>query len=144
MDSDLRRKFGRRVGELARLWRGAIDRELKPVGLSFMQWLTLYQLAESGTDLVQKELASRIGVEGPAMVATLDRLVRAGLVERRVSPHDRRANTVHLTVSGESALARAETALARVRERLLEGFDEEVLRPVEDVLETIIARARNT
>ncbi|NKC11726.1 MAG: MarR family transcriptional regulator [Gammaproteobacteria bacterium] len=142
VNQQLQREFGRRIGEVARLWRGTIDRELKPMGLSFMQWLTLSQLAECGEALVQKELAARLGMEGPAMVAILDRLVRAGLVERRVSHNDRRANTVHLTQSGEAMLVTAEQALIKGRQKLLGGLHEATLSNTAKVLEAIIERAR--
>lgn len=120
---DLRRDFSRRLGEVARLWRGVLDRELRAVDLSFMQWLTLSQLDAAEADLVQKALAARVGIEGPAMVAILDRLVAGGLVERRVSVTDRRANTVHLTRAGKDRLGVAERELQRVRDVLLEDLD---------------------
>ncbi|MBT6276067.1 MAG: MarR family transcriptional regulator [Chromatiales bacterium] len=144
MKREIHGVFGRRVGELARLWRGAIDRELRPVGLSFMQWLTLSQLAESGADLVQKDLAARMAVEGSAMVAILDRLVTADLVERRVSATDRRANTVHLTSTGHAMLGNAELAMDAVRGRLLADLDESALVETGAVLEHIIERARGS
>ncbi len=139
---DPRRIFSRRLGEAARLWRGTLDRELRSVNLSLMQWLTLSQLAEAGLDLVQKELAARVGIEGPAMVGILDRLVSAGRVERRVAPNDRRANTVHLTPAGERALEAAEAALVRVRDVLLVDLDDQALREATVVLGRVVARAR--
>ncbi len=121
---DLRRDFSRRLGEVARLWRGVLDRELRAVDLSFMQWLTLSQLDAAEAEPVQKALAARVGIEGPAMVAILDRLVAGGLVERRVSITDRRANTVHLTRAGRDRLGVAERELQRVRDVLLEDLDD--------------------
>ena len=141
--SEQRREFSRRIGEVARLWRGSLDRELKPLGLSFMQWLTLSQLAVAGEDLVQKDLAARVSIEGPAMVGVLDRLVRAGLVERRVSPTDRRANTIHLTDAGVASLEAAEHALENVRVTLLQDLDDRELEQATNALQLIVERGRS-
>lgn len=124
------------------MWRGQIDRHVKPLGLSFLQWLTLSQLAAASRTVVQKDLATLVGIEGPAMVGVLDRLVMAGLVERRVAVHDRRANTVHLTSDGRRKLRGAELALAEVRDRLLQDLSDAELESVSDVFERIVARAR--
>ena len=138
---DLRRDFSRRLGEVARLWRGVLDRELRAVDLSFMQWLTLSQLDAAEAALVQKALAARVGIEGPAMVAVLDRLVAGGLVERRVSITDRRANTVHLTRAGKDRLGVAERELQRVRDVLLEDVDDAELTQGTALLGRVADRA---
>ncbi len=114
--------FAVALGDVARLWRGQIDRRLRPSGLSFMQWLTLSQLSRAGSDVVQKDLAALVSIEGPTMVGILDRLVRSGLVERRVSSRDRRANTVHLTMSGHGKLREVEGDLRALREDMLAGL----------------------
>ena len=77
---------------MARAWRGQVERELKPLGLTFVQWSTLTQISMSEGDLVQKDLALRVGIDSPTMVGVLDRLVKGELVERRTSSHDRRAS----------------------------------------------------
>ena len=138
---DLRRDFSRRLGEVARLWRGVLDRELRAVDLSFMQWLTLSQLDAAEAEPVQKALAARVGIEGPAMVAVLDRLVAGGLVERRVSITDRRANTVHLTRAGKDRLGVAERELQRVRDVLLEDLDDAELTQGTALLGRVADRA---
>ncbi len=114
--------FATKLGEVARLWRGQIDRRLRPLGLSFMQWTTLSRLSHLGDGIVQKDLAGAVGIEGPTMVGVLDRLVAAELVERRVAAADRRAKTVHLTAKGRELLAESENELGKLREALLEGL----------------------
>ena len=141
-DGALRRTFAYHLGEVARLWRGQIDRQVRPLGLSFMQWLTLLQLSRADTDFVQKDLALAVGIEGPTMVGVLDRLVKAGLVERRVARHDRRANTVHLTDGGLRVLDDAERELRKLREVLLEGLSEAELETSSAVLARVGARAK--
>ena len=135
-------EFAVRIGELARLWRGQIDRCVRPLGLSFMQWQTLTQLARSDEDMVQKELAAMVGIEGPAMVGVLDRLVDADLVERRVAPHDRRANTVHLTAAGDRILDRAEVELRTLRDAMLAELSDQELDTCIRVFDRVSGEAR--
>ena len=135
-------EFAVRIGELARLWRGQIDRCVRPLGLSFMQWQTLTQLARSNENMVQKELAAMVGMEGPAMVGVLDRLVHADLVERRVAPHDRRANTVHLTAAGDRILDRAELELRKLRDVLLAELSDQELDTCIRVFDRVSGEAR--
>ncbi len=141
-DATLRQTFGYHIGEVARLWRGQIDRHVRPLGLSFMQWVTLLQLSRADKDFVQKDLAQAVGIEGPTMVGVLDRLVEAGLVERRVAAHDRRSNTVHLTGGGRAILRVADTEIGKLRDGLLEGLSEAELRTAIAVLARVGARAK--
>ena len=141
-DATLRQTFGYHIGEVARLWRGQIDRHVRPLGLSFMQWVTLLQLSRADKDFVQKDLAQAVGIEGPTMVGVLDRLVEAGLVERRVAAHDRRANTVHLTGGGRAILRVADKEIGKLRDGLLEGLSEAELRTTIAVLAHVGARAK--
>ena len=120
-------EFAVKLGELARLWRGQIDRHLRPLDLSFLQWQTLTQLARADEYLVQKDLAAAVGMEGPTMVGVLDRLVERDLVKRRVAAHDRRANTVHLTDAGIEILRLAEAKLHELRDVLLADLSGEEL-----------------
>ena len=140
---DRRQEFAYKLGEVARLWRGLLDRQLKPTGLSFLRWSTLARLSRAEGDIVQKDLALLVGTEGPTMVGVLDRLVKSGFVERRVSPRDRRANTVHLTRAGHRILRDAEKALREVREVLLEGVSETELEDSVALFELIVERERN-
>ncbi len=141
-DATVRQTFGYHIGEVARLWRGQIDRHVRPLGLSFMQWVTLLQLSRANKDFVQKDLAQAVGIEGPTMVGVLDRLVGAGLAERRVAAHDRRANTVHLTDDGRAILRAADKELGKLRDGLLEGLSDTELRVAIAVLAHVGARAK--
>jgi DNA-binding MarR family transcriptional regulator len=56
---------------------------------------------ESG--LSQQALADLLGMFPSRLVAVLDDMQRAGLVERRPHPGDRRVSALHLTVAGKKA-----------------------------------------
>jgi DNA-binding MarR family transcriptional regulator len=60
-------------------------------------------LAEGQPALRLGELANRLGVEAPAVTRQVQRLERAGLVERVADPEDRRAQRVRATHAGREA-----------------------------------------
>lgn len=60
-------------------------------------------LAEGQPALRLGELATLLGVEAPAVTRQVQRLERAGLVERVADPEDRRAQRVRATQAGREA-----------------------------------------
>lgn len=102
-----------------RAWRAMADlvldsrrrREVADaVGLSFGKIRALRRVADQPRTM--GELAGALGVDPPNLTAVVDDLERAGLVERRAHPSDRRAKVVVATPAG--------AALARAAERDLE------------------------
>ena len=87
----------------------AIAAELKKFGLSIPQFDLLSTLTEQ-EGLTQQELAERLYVTKGNVSGLVDRLVEAGLVERRASPGDRRSHALHLTAAGRRLAARAMAA----------------------------------
>ena len=67
----------------------------------------------------QLAMAQRLGVDRTVMTYLLDDLEKAGLVERRPDPADRRARRVVLTESGRARLCEVERRLRTVEEHLL-------------------------
>jgi MarR family transcriptional regulator for hemolysin len=78
---------------------------LAEVGISVRDYCVLMKSAE--TDRTQNEVAELAGLDKTTMVVTLDRLERAGLVQRRVSELDRRARIVTVTEAGLGVYERA-------------------------------------
>jgi DNA-binding MarR family transcriptional regulator len=73
---------------------------------------SLLVLARSNPGICQIELGSHLGIDKASMVALLDRLESAGLIERRRSTRDRRRQGIFLTAGGSAEL---ETLLVDVR-----------------------------
>ena len=90
-----------RFVRLHRRASGAIAGELKAIGLSIPQFDLLSTLTEQ-EGLSQQELAARLYVTKGNVSGLLDRMVEAGLVERRAIPGDRRSNALHLTPKGRT------------------------------------------
>jgi DNA-binding MarR family transcriptional regulator len=79
----------------------AIAAELKALGLSIPQFDILSTLTER-EGFTQQELAAQLYVTKGNVSGLVDRLVEAGLVERRPIPGDRRSHALHLTGAGRA------------------------------------------
>jgi DNA-binding MarR family transcriptional regulator len=67
----------------------------------------------------QTTLAHAIGLDKTTMVVTIDALERAGLVERRMSSHDRRARVIAVTDAGRAKVAEGQRIVARIQADVL-------------------------
>jgi MarR family transcriptional regulator for hemolysin len=115
-------QLGLVIAETARCWRNKLDERLRPLGLSQSRWLVLVHLSKRGDGVVQKALAEWLGIEGPTLVRTLDRMTEDGWIERRESATDRRAKTVHLTKQSRAIIRKIEKVAAQLRSELLAGI----------------------
>jgi MarR family transcriptional regulator for hemolysin len=98
-------RLGKTLGIAAKLCREHFDQGLREAGSSFHSYMVLRH-AESYPDLNQRQLAERLGIEGPTLVRHIDRLVAEGLVQRVRDGDDRRVSRVELTAAGKDHLDR--------------------------------------
>ena len=76
---------------------------------------SLLCLVRSNPGIAQIELGTHLGVDKASIVALLDRLERAGLIERRRSTRDRRRQGISLTEAGSRGTRGADGAGASAR-----------------------------
>lgn len=107
---------------LARRMRTEAESELRAFGLRPRHVIALTLLRDHG-DRSQSDLAEALGIDPTNVVALLNELEAADLVERRRSPQDRRRHTVVLTEAGCLRLAEVEHALTTVEKRLFSALD---------------------
>jgi DNA-binding MarR family transcriptional regulator len=105
----------------ARLFARAIDRRLKPLGLSSAHMPVMFALGD-GREMSQKALAQAASIEQPTMAATLSRMERDGLVQRRPDPGDRRAMLFSLTPRAAEKADAVHAAAVEVNQRALAGL----------------------
>lgn len=133
--------LGPLVSDLSRVWRARLDQRLKPLGLSQVQWRVLLLLARVRATMVQRELAARIGIEGPTLVHLLDRMARRGWVVRRASSDDKRCKTVHLTPKARRMVRQIRQVTQGFRQELFAALPPEELARCSRTLETLLRRA---
>lgn len=101
-------------------WRTALDRRLRPLGLSRATWMLLAFVRKlDGPN--QTQLADRLGLEGASVVRLVDRLEREGYVVRRAGA-DRRVRTIHTTAKGEALAAEILRVAGEMRNELFRGI----------------------
>lgn len=125
----------------ARAWRTKLDQRLRPLGLSQGKWRTLVHLSLGGNKLTQKEIAERMGIEGPTLAGLLDRLQDDGWIERRGSAEDRRCKIVHLQRRSKAVLDKIFNAAHSLRTELVENIPQRDLETCIRVLRQIRAKA---
>lgn len=108
----------RRVGSL-------VTRELasvfSAVGLAPGQFSILMIVAEN-PGCTQSQIASLARLDRSTLALVLARLRRLGLIRRVTDSGDRRANRVHATDAGETAIRSVLPRLARFEQRIAGGF----------------------
>lgn len=118
-------------------WRGLLrvhsalardlDAELRAAhDLSLQEYEVLLVLAEAPERRMRmSDLAASVLLSQSGMTRLVDRLARAGLLERTRCPVDRRGLNAELTDAGRTRLEKARpTHLGGVRRRFLDHFDE--------------------
>ena len=94
---------------------------LEQLGMTTRMWGALSVLDAEGA-ITQQKLGQSTGIDPSSMVATVDDLEAAGLVERRRHPSDRRAHALHITEKGRATLSRGR--------RVARGAQEDLLAPL--------------
>jgi MarR family transcriptional regulator for hemolysin len=134
---DLEERFSDALHSTSRSWRQAVDRKLKYLGVSQASWMTIAMAAKARSPLSQSELADKLAVEGATMVAMIDRLVKAGLVNREASTTDRRVKRVVLTAAGMKIYEKVKAEAAALRKDLLAHTDQKKLLIATELLESL-------
>lgn len=126
------------VGRAFQQWAGASVANLPGGQRAYLALVT----AATGHPRTQLALAGQLGIDKTAMTYLIDGLERAGLVERRLDPADRRARQVLVTAKGQAALAEAAQRLAGIESRLLAPLAEDEARQFRDLLGRVATAAR--
>ena len=118
----------------ARLWRARFADRMKALDQSDARWTALYMIADASAPINQRDLAERLGVQGPTMVKLLDALEKQGLIRRTAVKSDRRAKEIAIENKGRETLEILDGFAAKMRDELFEGVTEEALQTTLDVL----------
>lgn len=110
--------FGFAIGTIFRAYVKAVEAALDdtPGGPRGYQVLAAAVQGDAGS---QRSLARRLGVDRTVMTYLLDDLERAGLVERRPDPADRRNRHIVVTEHGREHWAKLRSEVGRVEHRIL-------------------------
>jgi DNA-binding MarR family transcriptional regulator len=104
------------------------------VGLNATDMDCLRLLFQKSTS-TPSELARHTGLTSGAATAMLDRLERAGLIERRPNPDDRRGTLIVPAPSSAERAASWFESARRAQDELISSYPEEELEIIADVFE---------
>ncbi len=131
---------GYRVYEAHRSLVRCIERVLAPFGITSVVWNALNQLEKRGP-LTQTQLAEVLRKEQATITRAIDRMAKAGLVERTPDEKDRRVNIVSVTPYASELLTAIEPHAVTVAAAVVDGISEEELEVFFSVLEKVVANA---
>ena len=117
----------------------ALERDMVPeAGMPLAWYEVLRHLSDaSGGMLRYQELARVAGITNSGASRRLDQMTKAGLIERRSCPTDRRGVFAHITGKGETAFSRAHAVFLRSLER---NFGSQVQPQEADVISAALSR----
>ncbi len=116
--------IGEVVNRAARLLRRLADARLERFGLSSGYLPVVTALMEED-GLTQKALVARAAIEQPTMVATLARMERDGVIERRPDEDDRRSVRYSLAESTKARLPEIRAAIKALSAEAVDGLSNE-------------------
>jgi MarR family transcriptional regulator, transcriptional regulator for hemolysin len=93
------------IGDTARLLRRRFEQKAKGHSLSRAQWQVLASV-QRYQGIHQHTLADLMEMKPITLVRLLDKLQEAGLIERRIDEHDRRARRLYLTAQADPTMTR--------------------------------------
>jgi MarR family transcriptional regulator for hemolysin len=134
---DFENSIGFIVNRTARAFVKALDLELHDkVGITVGQWKVIVMLHKHN-GMTQKEIADRLGLEGPTLIPIIDRMEKEELVIRRVDPSDRRNNRIYRTEKADALWEKMMHCALKVRQVSVNGISEEDLGTMRAVLDKI-------
>jgi len=130
------RSVGFLISQLGFLSSRRFHAALERLGIDPRDFLLMRFVAASDGQS-QQALADRLGVPPSRMVALVDHLEDAGLVERRADPDDRRVRGLHLTRKGRGVLDRAAKIAIDYETQLCAGINREEREQLIDLLQRL-------
>jgi len=109
---------GHYIRRLQQIAVGIFMDETADVNVTPVQFALLFAASQqSGLD--QRTLAGKIGLDTSTIGAVVDRLESRGLIERQISPDDKRVRLLSVTAAGRKLLHGVMPAMLRAQERML-------------------------
>lgn len=139
--------IGYLIADLTRLFGRVFDRRAAHLGLTRAQWRALKRIHDQ-EGLSQVELADGMDMEPIAVGRVVDRLQKAGFVERRPDPDDRRRWRLHLRPQARQVMDGIVEVSTRLRAEALKGLSgnevEALLRSLLHVRDNLVRLDRDS
>jgi DNA-binding MarR family transcriptional regulator len=127
--------IGHLLSMVCRTYRARASSILESIGLYKGQEMILYRLRQEA-GMAQSELAGCMHVKAATITHTLQRLERAGLIERRQDSSDQRISRVYLTPAGGAIVDQMDQIWVELEETSFGCLDE----PERDTLRKLLLK----
>ncbi|RAL24148.1 MarR family winged helix-turn-helix transcriptional regulator [Thermoflavimicrobium daqui] len=124
MEFDYSNALTHLMSHVLKLYRHNVDMLIGEYDVSPGQPPLLMRLAEKDGQ-IQKELARQIHVKPATLTVMINRMQKAGLVERKPDQIDQRVSRVYLTEKGRLATEAVKNALYTIEQKCFEHFSSE-------------------
>ncbi|MFH1609750.1 MAG: MarR family transcriptional regulator [Candidatus Bipolaricaulota bacterium] len=125
--------LGHLLAQACKLLRDRMHARMEEIGLHRGQGFILFRLGDQD-GIVQTELAHQAMVRPATLTPALQRMERAGLIERRPDPRDQRVSRVYLTDKGKAVRLRTKGIWQDLERELRVAFDAEEQIRLRDAL----------
>jgi len=92
---------------------------------------------------IQREIAESCHLEPATITSIIFNMEKAGMVERRQNPADRRVVCVWLTNKGREARKTTKKIFDMIEKESFEGFQEQEIKQMKDLLKRMLDNIRN-
>lgn len=144
MKQELLSKYLDKLDEMLPLFIRRLHQELADSmnnGVTANQFMVMKMLNDRG-QMTVSDMAEGLSVSLSAVTSLVDRLHRAGMVERRRSEDDRRVVWLELTEEGRKLVATCQAGRLRVMQRYLGQLEDKELEFMVEIYEKIISMMR--
>lgn len=142
MNRDIMLRYIDRLEEMQGRFIRRIHQELAGImdpGITGHQFIVLKMINDHGRQVTVSQVAEYLGVSLSAVTAMVDRLCKAGMLERHRSEEDRRVVRLKITGEGRRVVRLCDEGRQRIIMRYLKLVTEEDLLHMIGIYEKIIA-----
>ena len=141
---DLEKSIGFVINRTGKALVYAFDQELrKSFGITFGQWKIIITLANNNDGLTQKEIAEKLGLEGPTIIPIIDKLEKDGFVIRIADKNDRRNNRIFLTKKTNESIDSMVSYALKIKEISVRNISEQDISITKYTLEKMWHNIQN-
>jgi len=115
------RSLGFILSDISRLARTEFDRRVRDLGVTRAQWLVLLHLARR-PGCTQSDLADAMQIQKITVSRHVDRLVRAGWIDRRDHAEDARAYHLYTSRKSQPLIKKLATVAGAMRLEYMQGL----------------------
>jgi len=121
---------------LSKLYYGVLSKKLEKLDTE-RYFSILYYIQNNNGCSCQQEICDSLYIDKTAMVKVLDSLTKAGLIERKVNPNDRRQHFISLSKKGEKQTKEISKTFAVLDKQLFGNISDKDQTTFKNVLQKL-------